>query len=212
MKKVPILLILFIFGISTQVWADSVKSMNKASDQIKTMKMEENNVNVPKKTGSGKDPLQTTEKRRAGFRSVIPYSYEGAIAVSSEPDANFLMTLEQKKRSRWVDSLDQVISTYEFFQNDWRDKFLNFQKGSDIKSPHQNFDLSTLRPSPNRNTHFEEEGILTTLKLLQSKKEEIFNEIFMGFRFSFNPLSGHMFLEMNVAPSSEKGPGIMVPF
>jgi hypothetical protein len=212
MKKVSILLILFIFGISTQVWADSVKSMNNTPNQIKTMKMEENNATVQKKTGSGKEPLKMTEKRRAGFRSVIPYSYDGAIAVSSEPDANFLISLEQKKRSRWVDSLDQVISTYEFFQNDWRDKFLNFQKGSDIKSSHQDFDLSTLRPSPNRNAHFEEEGILTTLKLLQSKKEEIFNEIFMGFRFSFNPLSGHMFLEMNVAPSSEEGPGIMIPF
>jgi hypothetical protein len=186
--------------------------MNNTPNQIKTMKMEENSVNVQKKTGSGKESLKMTEKRRAGFRPVIPYSYDGPIAVSPGPDANFLISLEQKKRSRWVDSLDQVISTYEFFQNDWRGKFLNFQKGSDIKSSHQDFDLSTLRPSPNRNTHFEEDGILTTLKLLQSKREEIFKEIFMGFRFSFNPLSGHMFLEMNVAPSSEKGPGIMVPF
>jgi hypothetical protein len=212
MKKVSILLILFIFGISTQVWADSVKSMNKDPNQIKTMRMEENNVTVQKKTGSGKEPFKITEKRKAGFRSVIPYSYDGAIAVSSEPDVNFLITLEQKKRSQWVHSLDQVISTYEFFQNDWRDKFLNFQKVSEIKSSHQDIDLSTLGPYPNRNVHFEEEGILTTLKLLQSKKEEIFNEIFMGFRFSFNPLSGHMFLEMNVAPSSEEGPGIMIPF
>jgi hypothetical protein len=212
MKKVPILLILFIFGISTQVWPDSVKSMNHAPSQIKTIKMEENNVNIQKKTRSGKEPLQTTEKRWAGFRSVIPYPYDGAIAVNSESDASFLITLEQKKRSRWVDSLDQVISTYELFQKDGRDRFLNFQKVSEIRSSHQDFDLSALGSSPNRNTHFEEEGILTPLKLLQSKREEIFKEIFMGFRFSFKPLSGHMVLEMNVAPSPEKGPRVMIPF
>jgi hypothetical protein len=212
MKKVSILLILFIFGISAQAWAELVRSMNNAPNQIKTMKMGENSVSEQKKKGSGKEPLKMTEKRRVGFQSVIPFPYDGATTVRSKPDVNFLITLEQKKRSQWVDSLDQVISTYEFFQNDWRDKFLNFQKVSEIQSSHQDSDLSTLRPFPNRNTHFEEVGILTTLKLLQSKREEIFKEIFMGFRFSFRPLSGHMFLEMNVAPSPEKGPGVMIPF
>ena len=33
----------------------------------------------------------------------------------------------------------------------------------------------------------------------------------MGFRFSFNPVSGHVFLEMNAIPS-EKGPGLIIPF
>ena len=212
MKKVSILLILFIFGISTQVWADSVKSMNHASNPIKAIKMDEKNGNVQKEMGPGKEPLKMTKKRRAGFQSAVPYLYDGAIMVSSEPDVNFLITLEQKKRSQWIDSLNPVISTYEFSQKDGGEKFLNFQKVSEIKSSHQDFNLSALRPSPNGNTHFEEKGILTTLKLLQSKRDEIFKEIFMGFRFSFKPMSGRLFLEMNVTPSPEKDPGVMIPF
>jgi len=88
---------------------------------------------------------------------------------------------------------------------------LNLQKVSEIKASHRDFDLFASRPYPTRNIHFEEEGILRTLKLLQSKRDEIFKEIFMGFRFSFKPMSGHIFLEMTVTPS-EEGPGVIIPF
>jgi hypothetical protein len=41
-RKVAILLILFIFGIITQVWANPVKSINNAANQEMIMKMDEN--------------------------------------------------------------------------------------------------------------------------------------------------------------------------
>src|SRR3989304_6310890 len=73
-KIVSIMLSLFIFGITTHGWADSVKSMNNASNQIKTIKLDENNVNGQKKNGSVKEPFKTTKKREAGFHSAVPYS------------------------------------------------------------------------------------------------------------------------------------------
>jgi hypothetical protein len=212
MKKVPILLILFIFGISIQVWADSVKSMNHASNPINPIKMDENNEYVQRKTESEKEPLKIIKKEGAGIQFDTPYSNDRAITVSSEPNVNFLMTLEQRKRVQWIDSLNLTISTYEFFPMVRREKFLNFQKVSGIKSDDQEFDPSSMRPSLSRNNLFEEEGKLTTLKLLQSKRDEIFKKIFMGFCFSLKPMSRYMFLEMDVAPTPEKGQGVMIPF
>jgi hypothetical protein len=211
-EKVSILLILFIFGISIQVWADSVKSINHASNPINTIKMDENNGYVQRKMESGKEPLNITKKQGTGIQLVPPYSNDGAITISSEPNVNFLITLEQRKKLRWIDSLNLMISTFEFSQADREEKFLNYRKVSGIKSYDQEFGISSMNPSPNGNIHFEEEGKLTTLKHLQSKRDEIFNEIFMGFRFSLKPMSRFIFLEINITPSPEKGPGVMIPF
>jgi hypothetical protein len=43
-RKLSILLPLFIFGIITQVRADSVKSINIAINQVTLMKMDENRI------------------------------------------------------------------------------------------------------------------------------------------------------------------------
>ena len=213
------------------------------------MKLDENNVNGQKKNGPLNEPFKTTKKREAGFHSVVPYSYDGAIMVSPEPDVypvlnssetlnpngiiqkcypdveqwaiisngvNFLKNLEEKKRLRLVDSLDKVISSYEFSQNTWRDNFFNFYEVPKIKPSNSDLGQSALRPHSDENISFEEGRLLTTFKSLQSKKEEIykeiFKEVFMGFRLSFAPMSGHIFLEMNASPSSEKGPGVNIPF
>ena len=129
---------------------------------------------------------------------------------------NFLKNLEEKKRFQWVDSLDKVISSYKFSQNTWRDNFFNFYEVPKIKPSNSDLGQSALRPHSEWEYSFEEGGLLTTFKSLQSKKEEIykelFKEIFMGFRLSFAPMSGHIFLEMNSGPSSEKGPGFIIPF
>lgn len=42
--KIVILSLLFIFGIMTQVWADSVHSLNHPVNQETIMKMEENRI------------------------------------------------------------------------------------------------------------------------------------------------------------------------
>ena len=248
-KKVSILLTLFTFGLTTQGWANSVKSMNNASNQIKTIKLDENNVNGQKKNGSVKGLFKTTKKRETGFHSAVPYSYDGAIMVSPEPDVypvlnfsetlnpngiilkcypdveqwgiisngvNFLKNLEEKKRLQLVDSLDKAISSYKFSQNTWRNNFFNFYEVPKIKPSNSDLGQSALRPHSDENISFEEGRLLTTFKSLQSKKEEIykelFKEIFMGFRLSFAPMSGHIFWEMNSSPSSEKGPGFIIPF
>jgi hypothetical protein len=117
-----------------------------------------------------------------------------------------------KTRPQLIDSLDKVIFSYEFTQNAWRDKFLSFREFAEIKSPNIDLGQSALKPYVDGNKYFEEGRILKTFKLLQSKRDELFKVIFMGFRLSFAPTSGHMFLEMNVTPSTEKGPGVIIPF
>jgi hypothetical protein len=172
-KKVSVLLTLFIFGITTQVWANPVKSMKITANQITTMKMDENKIAICKKMETTKEPVKTR---------------------------------------LLLDSLDKVIFSYEFTQNAWRDKFLSFREFAEIKSPNSDLGQSASKPYAEGNKYFEEGRILKTFKLLQSKRDELFKEIFMGFRLSFAPTSRHVFLEMNITPSSEKGPGVIIPF
>ena len=211
-KKVSILLALFIFGIFTQVWADSVKSINNAANQLTIMKMDENEVVMQKKKELTKEPTKSSKKRKARFPPIMPYSDYGAIMGVAKLDVNFLKTLKERKKLQLTDSLDKVIYSYEFSQDPWRDKFLTSRKVIETKSSNSDFGQYFLKPYPDGKKYFEEGRILATLKLLEFKREEIFKEIFMGFRFSFNPKSGHMFLEMNVTSSSEKGSGIIIPF
>jgi hypothetical protein len=247
-KKVAIFLTLFIFGIITQGWADSVKSINDAANQETTIKMDENKVAIQKKIGSAKQPIKSLKKRKVRSPSDISYSDYGAIMGSIKSDINFLKTLEEKKRSQWVESLDKVIYFYKFSQNAWRDKFLNFrevtpstprpegqcllrgdperrfltpptkarlgaiERVTETKYLNSDFNQSILKPFPDGNKYFEEGRILTTLKHLEFKRVDIFKEIFMGFCLSLDPMNGHMFLEMNITPSSGKGPGFIIPF
>ena len=113
-KKVSILLPLFIFGIITQGWADFVKTMKQPANQITTIKMDENKVVLPP----------------------IPEQWS---MVSN--GINLLKTLEQKKNFPLVDLLSQVIF-YPSSQNDWRDNILNFKKVAEIKSSNPDFDPS----------------------------------------------------------------------
>lgn len=211
-NKVAILLGLFIFGITAQVRADLVKSINNAANQETIMKMDENKVVMQKKQGPPKEPINSLKKTKARFPSDISYSDYGAIMDGNKLDVNFLKTLEERKKPRLTDSLNKVIYSFQFSRDAWKDKFLTFREVTETRSPNSDFGQSILKPYPNGNKYFEEGRIPATYKLLQSKREELFKEIFMGFRFSFAPMSGHLFLEMNVTPSSEIGPGIIIPF
>jgi hypothetical protein len=65
-NKVAILLGLFIFGITAQLWADSVKSINNAVNQVTIMKMDENKE--PRPQGGALKPKFLNSKPRSRNR------------------------------------------------------------------------------------------------------------------------------------------------
>ena len=192
LKKVAILLTLFIFGSIVRAWGDPVKSSNDAVNQLTTMKMDENNVVIQKKAEPARKRAESLKKSQVKFR-----------------DVNFLRTLEERKRSQWVESLDQAIYSREVSEDAWRNKFISPRQVRETKSSSSDSGHSILKPHPDGNGYFGEGRMLTTLRLLQSK-EETFKAIFMGFLFSFDLTNGHMLLEINVAPSPEKSSGFII--
>jgi hypothetical protein len=211
-KNATILLILVIFGSIPPVWADADKSMNDAANQERIAKMDENKGVIQKKGRSAKEPDKSLIKPKVKFQSDIPYSDYGAMIGSTDPGIDFLGTLKEKRKTKLTDSMDKLIYSFEFFQYAWKDKFLSFLEITKFNSSISDFTQSNLKPNPDVDKYFEEERTPVAFRLLQPKREEIFKEISMGFRFSFNPLSGHLFLEMNATPSSEKRSGLVIPF
>jgi hypothetical protein len=173
------------------------------------MKIDENKIALQKKAMGSKESIKLSKKTKS--QSSIPYADYGEITISSQFDVNFLKTLGEKKTS-FSDCLDKMIYSYGISQNAWGEKFLNFSGVAEAKSLNPDVKQSHLGSYPPGNKNFEERRILQVFKLLQLKREEISKEIVLGFRLSFNPVSGHMFLEMNVTPSFEKGSGFIIPF
>ena len=216
-KIISILLTFFIFVIVNQAGADDVKSTKNTANQDTIIKMDGNRAGLQKKMKPAEEPATSLKKLNAGFQSVIAYSVANHGPITSSRTklrVNFLRVLEQKKKLHLSDSLHKVIYSYEFFQDPWRDRFLRFRATDDTHSPDSTFD----RTAPNRyldpygEKYFEEGKIQSTLKLLQSKREEIFNEIFVGFRFSFGAKNTHTPPEMRISPSFEKGAGFIIAF
>jgi hypothetical protein len=193
-KKFSILLILFIFGSFVRAWSDPVKSQKDAAVQVTAMTMGVNTVVIQKKAEPVKEPARWMKNSQDRLR-----------------DVGFLRTLEEKKRSLWVEMSDKVISSREFSENIWRNRSSSPLKAPEIKPSGFDFEKSSLNSYPDRNGSLEEGNILKTLKLLRSK-EETFKQIFMGFRFSFDPTGGHLSLEVNVTPPAETQSGLMIRF
>jgi hypothetical protein len=211
--KIVSLSFLFIFGVITQVKADSFKSINNTVNQETITKMNENEISTRKNLRPAKDPDESLKKRRAKFQSGPFHDTDGGKLMSMEKfDVNLLKIAEEKKKPLLSESLDQVIYFDKFAQQGGRGKFLTFQEVTKTNSPNSDFGQFVLRPYQYGTNYLEEEKTSGRLKLLQFKREEIFREIFLGFRFSFTPMVGHIFLEMNGIPSSEKRPSIMIPF
>ena len=208
--KVAILLTLFIFAIFIQVWANPVKSVNDAANQDTIMKMEENKGALQKKKSRAKETVKSSKKSPVTSQFNIQQTDDGFMMNRSKLDINYLKAVKAKK-SLLTDLLDKVIFSYDFAQKGWRNHFPSFMEVAEAKSSDPDVSQSVLRPYPTGSRHFEEEKILDTFKLLQFKRKDMSKEIFMGFRFSFNPVRGHLFLEMNAIPS-EKGPGLIIPF
>ena len=201
-NKVAILLTLFIFGIITQVESNSVKSMNNAANQEMIRKVDENKGAIQKKKGHAKDAIKSSEKRQTRFQPSIPHTDDGLIIGTPELTVNFLRTVKEKKRSPLTECLDKVFFSDDYVPDIWRDKFPNFMGLAEAKSSNPDLRQSPLGSYPTGNKYFEEGRILETFKLLQFKREEILKEIFMGFCLSFDPMNGHIFLEMNLTSSS----------
>ena len=192
MKKVSILLTLFIFGSFVRAWSDPVKSIKDAAVQVTTMKMGKNNVVKEKRAELTKESAGWMKSSQDRLR-----------------DIDFVRILEEKKRSQWVESSDEVISAHEFSENVWANKSSSLLQAREIKSSSFDSRKSILNSYPDINSSFEQGEILKTLKLLQSK-EETFKQIFMGFSFSFDLTGGRMSLGVNVTPPAETRSGLMI--
>jgi hypothetical protein len=208
--KVAILLTLFIFAIFMQVWANPVKSINDAANQETIMKMDENKGALQKKKSHAKEAVKSSKKSQVTSQFGIQQTDDGVMMSRSKLDINYLKAVKAKK-SLLTDFLDKVIFSYDFAQKGWRNHFPSFMEVAEAKSSDPDVSQSVLRSYPTGSRHFEEGKILDTFKLLQFKRKDTSKEIFMGFRFSFNPVRGYLFLEMNAIPS-EKGPGLIIPF
>jgi hypothetical protein len=208
--KVAILLTLFIFAIFIQVWANPVKSINDAANQETIMKMDENKGALQKKKSHAKEAVKSSKKSQDTSQFGIQQTDDGFMMSRFKLDINYLKAVKAKK-SLLTDFLDKVIFSYDFAQKGWRNHFPSFMEVAEAKSSDSDVSQSVSKSYPTGSRHFEEEKILDTFKLLQFKRKDISKEIFLGFRFSFNPVRGHLFLEMNAIPS-EKGPGLIIPF
>ncbi|NWG03097.1 MAG: hypothetical protein HXY44_09605 [Syntrophaceae bacterium] len=125
---------------------------------------------------------------------------------------NFLKIIEEKRKNRLTENFEKLDPPYLFSKNGWGEKILNIHSRVEAKSFHSNMAPSFGGSSPPDNKYVEERRILETFKLLQLKRDELYKELFMGIRFSFHPLRGQMFFEMNATPSLEKGSALTIPF
>lgn len=215
-KIISILLTFFIFVTVSGTGADNVKSMKNTANQETIMKMDENKAAVQKRKEPAREPGKPLKKLKARLQSTISYSVKdyGTLMGTAVLGADFLKALEERKKLRLTDSLHKVIYSFESLHDLWKDKFLSSREITQTDSPNSTFGQPISKPylNPNGDQYFEEGKIRSTLRLLQFKREDIFNEIFMGFRFSFGPKSTPMLVEMNISPFPEKGPGLIIAF
>ena len=210
-KKISILLTFFIFVIVIQVEANEVKSVKYTANRETIIKMDGNTGSLQRKIEPAKEPARSTKKLKAGFQSGMLFDY-GGTSESTKFSVNFLKALAEVKKFPLTDSLHKVIYSYHLFQNNWGDRSLTSAEINGAKSSNSGSGQSISNPYPIGDYYFGEGRIPSTFKLLQSKRDEAFKEIFMGFRLSLDPKSAHMLVEMNISPSSEKGPGVIIPF
>jgi len=213
---ISIFVTFFIFVTVAPAAADDVKSMKDTRNQETTIKVHGNGIIFQKsKTPTGQ-PMRSLKQLNAGLQPTHSYlaTDYGAIMGTAILCVNFLQTMEGTKKLHPTDSLHQVIYSYAFFRDPWKDRLLKSGESNGTDSSNSNLGQPILRlyQNPNVDKYFEEGKIGSTLKLLQWKREEIFNEIFMGLRLSFGLKSKPMLVELNISPFPEKGPGLLIAF
>jgi hypothetical protein len=185
--------------------------MNDGANRITTMKMDENRAVVQKKKKPVPKRAKSIKERNSKSQSAPCCPHDGATIAGTkrDRDVDFLKAIEEKRKARWID-LDQILYSPEFLRGTCYQDFLSLAPTT--KSSNTDFSQSISKPYPVGSKYFEGGRKLETLRHLESRREEILREIFMGLRFSFTPASRQMVFEMNVTPSSEKGPGFIIPF
>ena len=210
--EIVILSFLCIFGIISRAWGGSVKSIDNGANQGTIVKMDANASVLQKNKEPAKESIRQSKNRNIRFYKGISYSDYGAIIGDTKLNVNFLKVVEEKKRVPLTECLHKIISSYGFVETVWKDRSSYFVGAVEARSSNPENSHSHLGSYPPGKRSVEERTVPATLKLLQPKKEELFREIFMGFRFSFAPLSGHMFLDLSATPSPETDTGVVIPF
>jgi len=183
-KRITILLTLFIFCIAIQVWADTTGTLNETFYELSIIEMN-----------------KLEERHQPG----ISHKGDGEV-----PDDAFLESPKANKRLKLIESIDKIFSIYKLAQTTWRYKFLDSQGVKETKSLNLEYGQSILKLHSNVNRYLEEGGAQVTFELLQSKLKR--TEIFILFNLSFNPKAELIFLEMHLTPSSDKGVNFFIPF
>ena len=211
--KISILSTLFIFAMVTHAWSDPDKSVKNEGNRITAMKLDENRSAVQKRKNPALKPAKSIKKGNSESQSpsALRRAEEEAGIRGTKREVDFLKVVEEKRKARWI-HLDQVLYSPEFPRVVCNNDFLNSRGVPAAKSSNADISQSTSKPFPAVSNYFEGGTKLETLRHLESRKEEILREIFMGLRFSFTPTSRHVILELNVTPSSEKGSGLIIPF
>ena len=208
------MLTFFIFVIVRPARAGDVKSTENTLNQETTIEVDENRFVLQKSMAPARPPVNSFKKLVARSQPTDSYSPTdyGAIMGAAILRVNFLRTMEETKKLRPTDSLHKVICSYEFSHDAWKDRVLSPREINETDSSNVSQPILRLYQNPNGDHYVEEGKVRSTLKLLQLKREEILNEIFMGLRFSFGAKSKSMLVEMNISPSPEKGPGLTIGF
>ncbi len=183
-KRIAILLTLFIFCIVIQVWADTTGTLKGTFYEGSVIKMNE------------------IEER--------PHPGISCKDDEEVPESAFFERPEVKKKLTLTESLDKIFSIYKFAEPKWRYKFLDSQGFKETKHLNLEYGPSILNPYSNGNRYLEEGGAQVIFELLQSKLKK--TEIFILFNLSFNPKAELIFIEMNITPSSDKGVNFFIPF
>ena len=211
-QKISILLTFFIFVMAIHVEANDINWVKYAANRDTYIKVYENTGPILTRVEPAKKSIGSAEKIEAEFEPIMPFD------STEKPDShhlrsmNCLKAFEKIKNFSLKDSLFKVISPYHFFHHVWKDRFLIPREMVGVKSLNSGLGQSIFNLYPNVDNHPGEAKILPTFKLLQSKGEETFKEIFMGVRLSLDPKSTDMLVEINISPTSDKGPGVTIPF
>lgn len=210
-KKVSILLILFIYGFIAPGWADEVKPIHNRTNQEIRIKVDGNKRTLREKKGPAKTTTQLSGKNQNRSLTDIPYIDYGARVRRTTLKINFVKAVEDRKRIPLTECMDSVIFSYDFAQHVWKDKLFNFMGTAEAHLSKPESSPSILGSPSTINKYFDEGRVLDKFKPFKSKREEIFKAIFMEFRLTYNPVSQRVLLKMNVTPSEDE-PGFIIPF
>jgi hypothetical protein len=146
------------------------------------------------------------------YKGNIPSSPQ--IPISAEDtkiELNALLgILKADTRFKLFESMDKMISNYLLGEPTWKYECLTLQGGKETGSLNSELTQSMFNPYPPLSRYTEEGSAQAMFELLQSKVKR--TEIFMLFRFVFNPKSEQRLLEMHLTPSSDKTVNVFIPF